>query len=74
MHGLPRNFTARLQPEVVTKPDFVDKFGAVFEYNMIYLGKWAGECVTIEEFIPVAFDKHINSTGNVCGDENLDMC
>ena len=74
MHSLARNFTARLQQEVVTKANLADKFGPVFQYNKIYFGQLAGECVTIEEFIPGAFDKHINNTGDVCGDEDLDMC
>lgn len=74
MHSLARNFTARLQQEVVMKADLVDKFGPVLEYNKIYFGKCAGECVTIEEFIPGTFDKHINNTGEVCGDEDLDVC
>ena len=39
MHCLARNFTARMQQEVVTKADLVDKFGQVFEYNKIYFGK-----------------------------------
>ena len=68
MHCMARNFTARMQQEVVTKADLVDKFGPVFEYKKIYFGKWADECVTIEEFSPGAFDKHINNTGDVCGD------
>ena len=59
MHFLARNFTARLQKEVVTKANLADKFGPVFEYNKIYFGKLAGECVTIEEFIPGAFDNRV---------------
>ncbi len=74
MHSLARNFTARLQKEIVTTADLVDKFGPVFKYNQIYFGMCTGECVTIEEFIPGIFDKHINNTGDVCGDEELDIC
>ena len=73
MHSLARNFTARLQQEV-EKADLVDQFGPVFAYKKIYFGKCAGECVTIEEFIAGTFEKHINNTGDICGDENSDVC
>ena len=47
----------------------------MLEYNVHdLLWKMGGECVTIEEFIPGAFDNHINNTGDVCGDEDLDTC
>ena len=72
MHSLARNFTARLHQQITA--DLVGKFGPVFKYNKIYFGMCKGECVTLEEFIPGTFDKHINNTGEVCGDEESEIC
>jgi hypothetical protein len=73
MHNLSRNFTARLQQEVVKKGK-ADEFGEVLQYNKVFFGKCGDECVTVEDFIPGTFDKHGNNTGHVCGNTETDLC
>ncbi|XP_028396933.1 transient receptor potential cation channel subfamily M member 6-like [Dendronephthya gigantea] len=73
MHNLARDFTVRLQQEVVKKGK-AGEFGEVLQYNKVFFGKCGDECVTVEDFIPGTFDKHVNNTGHVCGNTETDLC
>lgn len=73
MHSLARHFAARLKQEM-EKRNKVENFGEFLKYNKIYFGKCGEECVTVEEFIAGTFTKHINNTGDVCGDITSAIC
>ena len=45
-------------------------FGTHISYNKINLGKWKGKYITVEEFIPGEFEKHINNNGKLCFTES----
>ena len=40
----------------------------------MYFGKCEEECVTLEEFVAGTFTKHVNNTGDVCGDITSAIC
>lgn len=73
MYNLARNLAARLQQEFAEAGNS-DKFGTLLNYNKVFFGKCGYEIVTVEEFIGGKFDKHINNTGNICGDTESDVC
>lgn len=72
MHCLTRNLAARLEKDL-RENNKLEEFGDVFAYNRVYFGKCGGECVTVEEFIPGTFEKHVNNTGDICGDTESDL-
>lgn len=73
MHNLAMSFTAKLQREVLKK-EKADEFGEVLQYNKVFFGKCGNECVTIENFIPGTFEKHVNNDGHVCGNTKTELC
>ena len=40
-------------------------------YNNVYLGKWNGDYITVEEFIEGTFEKYINNNGDFCSQIRL---
>lgn len=74
MHCHARHFAARLEQELKKETSASVKIGAVLKYNNIFFGKFGDECVTVEEFIPGAFTKHINNAGAVGGDKESVIC
>ncbi len=73
MHILARHFAARLKQEIEKKRKW-RILGEFLKYNKTYFGKFGEECVTLEEFIEGTFTKHINNTGDVCGDATSAIC
>ena len=41
-------------------------FGTNISYNKVYLGKWNGDYITVEEFIEGTFEEYINNNGDFC--------
>ena len=41
-------------------------FGTNIIYSKVYLGKWNGGYITVEEFIEGTFEKYINNNGDFC--------
>ena len=39
-------------------------FGTNISYNKVYLVKWNGDYITVEEFIEGTFEKYINNNGD----------
>ena len=73
MHCLARNLAAKLEKEL-RETNKTEEFDDVFAYNNVFFGKIGEECVTVEEFISGTFEKHVNNTGDVCGDADSDLC
>ena len=61
MNALARNLAMKLAAD--TPADF----GKTFTYNKVYFGKLNGEFITLESFLCGTFEKHINNTGEICG-------
>ncbi|XP_078368275.1 myosin heavy chain kinase A-like [Oculina patagonica] len=68
MNALARNFALRLAAEAPVK------YGSTLRYTKVYFGKLYGQCVTVEPYIEGAFEKHVNNTGEVCGDGGEVSC
>ena len=62
MNSLARNFAQKLATEAPVE------YGSHLSYNKVYFGKLYGQCVTVECYMDGTFKKHVNNTGDVCGD------
>lgn len=62
----PATFALQLTEKVISE-DIQVEYGNTFKYSEVFMGKTdTGDYVTIEEFIPGDFGKHINNNGEVC--------
>ena len=64
MNALARNLAFSLSTEAPPE------FGETLSYTKVYLGKLYGETVTIEKYLEGTFTKHVNNTGEVCGNDS----
>eukprot|EP00794_Sanderia_malayensis_P013427 gene13427-14807_t len=64
MHTLAKNFAHKLEMQL-GKDRKLDEYGDTLKYRKLYMGRYNGEFVTVEEFIEGIFYKHINNNGNI---------
>ena len=64
MNALARNFAQNLDLE---RP--ILEYGQTFTYTKVYYSSFNGEFVTLENFLEGTFQKYINNTGEICGND-----
>ena len=62
MNALAKNFALKLASQAPVE------FGPTLSYIKVYFSKLYGQCITLEPYMEGTFTKHVNNTGQLCGD------